>query len=105
MFETKVLPILSCFFNPLTAIFSNEEKGNDVNAGNELRTELNLKSQERAVLDRIHQRQKEDLKGHTGYFVMDGVVYKVFSHNTQVKKITGDEAKLVKRHLKKTFGL
>ncbi len=73
----------------------------DINSENDLRIELELKQQCRRAEERIREFQKETHKNQDGYYVSAGIVYKVYHMNTVVKKITGDEAKNVKREIKK----
>lgn len=69
--------------------------------GSELRAEVELKRQERMAEQFIRDFQKSSYPNKDGYYISTGIVYKVYHNNTVVKKITGDEAKTVKRMVKK----
>ncbi len=72
----------------------------DIITDNELRAEVELKHQSRRAEERIREIQKENNLQESGYYISAGIVYKVFHMNTLVKKITGDEAKKIKRLVK-----
>lgn len=57
-----------------------------------------LSDQRRKAEKEIHRRQKEGLN-FDGYYIFKDKVYKVFAANTDVKKITGSEAKEIKRRI------
>lgn len=73
----------------------------DIKSEHQLRIDTELKHQERQAEEAIRRLQK-DGSGvkQDGYYVSAGVVYKVYHINTVVKKITGDEAKKIKRMVK-----
>lgn len=75
----------------------------DINSDNPLRIEVELKQQERQAEKIIRDFQKTTHPKTDGYYVSAGIVYKVYHMNTVVKKITGDEAKTVKRMVKKAL--
>ncbi len=78
-------------------IFSFEE----INSDNPLRIEVELKRQERRAEEEIRRLQKEQYPNENGYYISAGIVYKVYFTSNLVKKITGDEAKIIKRLVKK----
>lgn len=63
-------------------------------ASNEDLTESDLKQQFRDAEKRIKDEQQD------GYILMKDVVYKVYKAGTPTGKITGEEAKLIKRKLR-----
>lgn len=71
-----------------------------INSDDPLRIEVELKHQCRRAEDAIRKIQKEKNLKEDGYYVSAGIVYKVYHVNTMVKKITGDEAKKIKRMVK-----
>ena len=73
----------------------------DINSDNQLRIDTELKHQERRAIEEIRNQQKNNGVCQDGYYVSAGVVYKVYHINTVVKKITGEEAKNIKRLVKK----
>lgn len=74
---------------------------NSINTDNPLRAEIELKRQERQAVDEIRRLQKEQNKNENGYFISAGIVYKVYFTSLSVKKITGEEAKVIRRLVKK----
>lgn len=95
-------------FIPVTAVavdFSTNRSSiftfSNIESDSELRKEVELNRQEQRAIDLIRQWQKEgEFKNTSGYYLKNNVVYKVYAGNTVVKKITGQEARLVKRFLK-----
>lgn len=71
-----------------------------INSEHQLRIDTELKHQERRAEEAIRRIQKEDNLKEDGYYVSASIVYKVFHVNTIVKKVTGDEAKRIKRMVK-----
>lgn len=63
------------------------------------------KNQERYVINYMRIQQKSQQAGFDGYYVMNGVMYKVFYGNNDVKKITGEEARSMKRLLKQRLSV
>ncbi len=74
----------------------------DLESEHEIRVELELKRQERFAEDCIRDWQQSTYKNQDGYYISRDIVYKVFHANNQVKKITGDEARQIKRLAKTT---
>lgn len=91
----KVAPVAYVFGN---AVHFFE----DIKSEHQLRIDTELKHQERRAEDMIRLLQKGGPDCMLdGYYVSTGIVYKVYHKNTLVKKITGDEAKNIKRMVKK----
>lgn len=65
----------------------------------------NIKSavaaQYKSAVERVRMLQLEFPYSFNGYILQNDIVYKVFSTNTMVEKITGTEAKEIKRQIKK----
>lgn len=75
----------------------------DFSTDHEPRIELELKTQERMVVENIRSMQMNDVDKKDGYYISRAVVYKVCCSNNQVTKIVGDEAKGIKRLVKKAI--
>jgi hypothetical protein len=73
----------------------------DFSIDHEPRIELELKTQERMAIDNIRSMQNNAVDKKDGYYISRAVVYKVSCSNNQVIKIVGDEAKGIKRLVKK----
>ena len=73
----------------------------NIDSDNPIRVETELKHQERRAENEIRRLQKEQFPNENGYYISAGIVYKVYFTSTLVKKITGDEAKAIKRLIKK----
>jgi|JFJP01.1.fsa_nt_gi endoglucanase Acf2 len=66
-----------------------------------LMIQSDLKHLERHAIQMIHSIQAEQEVKENGYYISDNIIYKVYCDNTIVKKITGDEAKSIKRLINK----
>ena len=73
----------------------------NIDSDNQLRIDTELKQQERRAENEIRRLQRENFPNENGYYISAGIVYKVYFTSTLVKKITGDEAKNIKRLVKK----
>lgn len=72
----------------------------NIDSDNPIRVETELKHQERRAENEIRRLQQEQFPNENGYYISAGIVYKVYYTSTLVKKITGDEAKTIKRMVK-----
>ena len=93
----KMEKVAAVIYTINNQVFSFE----NIDSDNPIRVETELKHQERRAENEIRRLQKEQFPNENGYYISAGIVYKVYFTSTLVKKITGDEAKAIKRLIKK----